>query len=151
MDAIVIVEAGPERLDDIRPLWEELNRHHQATSPHFSDAFKRFTFEQRAKDLQTKAEQGTLRLFFAEFAGEIVGQCVVSLEPEGLGEIDSIVVAEKHRNKKIGDLLMQAALDWLDTNGATSKTIVVVYGNESAFSFYARYGFYPRSTRLGQP
>jgi len=150
MPSPVIVEGGTELLDDIKPLWEELNRHHANISSHFSDYFKNFTFENRKASIEAKAHRGTVRIFFAKVDGLIAGQCVVSLMPELLGEIDSIFVAEEFRDQKIGDSLMQVALNWLDSSGAKSKTVVVVHGNESANTFYARYGFMPRSNRLSQ-
>jgi len=150
MTGVTIIEAGPEKLDDIRPLWEMLNQHHASISSHFPDYFKRFTFEQRKAALEAKGRNGQLRLFLAESDGQLAGQCIISLTPELLGEIDSIFVAEEFRNKKIGDSLMRAALDWFDVNGAKSKSVVVVHGNESAHAFYERYGFLPRSIRLAQ-
>lgn len=150
MASPVIIEGGVELLDDIKPLWELLNRHHADISSHFSDYFKNFTFESRKTALEAKARRGTLRIFFAKVDGQVAGQCIVSLMPELLGEIDSIFVAEEFRNKRIGDSLMQAALNWFDANGAKSKTVVVVHGNEAANTFYARYGFMPRSNRLSQ-
>ena len=150
MTNVTIISCGPEGLGSIQPLWEQLNHHHAETSAHFSDYFENFTFEQRSAALKAKARRGKLRLFIAESDGQIAGQCIVSLMPELLGEIDSIFVGEAFRGKKIGDSLMRAALDWLDENGAKSKTVVVVYGNESAHAFYERYGFKPRSTRLAQ-
>ena len=150
MPAIVITESGPERFDDIRPLWEQLNDHHIETSSHFSADFEQLSFEDRKKGLEAKAAQGKLRLFFAKSNDQIVGQCVASIMPEGLGEIDSIFVSPSCRGQRIGDALMQATLKWLDTNGAQKKTVVVIHGNDSANSFYARYGFQPRSTCLMQ-
>lgn len=150
MNNVTITSCGPEGLDAIQPLWEQLNRHHADISSHFSDYFKQFTFEQRKAALESKGRRGTVRIFMAEVDGQVAGQCVVSLMPELLGEIDSIFVAEEFRNKKIGDSLMRAALEWLDDNGAKSKTVVVVHGNEAAYGFYARYGFLPRSVRLSQ-
>lgn len=150
MNNITITECGLERLDDIQPLWEALNAHHALVSSHFADYFKRFGFDQRKAALESKAHRGSLRIFFAEVNDRIAGQCVVTLMPEMLGEIDSIIVDKAYRGKNVGDSLMRAVLDWLDTNGAKSKTVVVVHGNESANAFYAKYGFMPRSTRLSQ-
>jgi len=150
MPEVEIKEVGIECLDEIRPLWERLNHHHAAVSEHFSEYFQRFSFDQRKAGLETKAQHGIFRLFIARSNGQLAGQCIISLGPDLIGEIDSLFVAEEFRNKKIGDSLMRAALDWFDKNGATSKSIVVIHGNESAHSFYARYGFLPRSTRLTQ-
>ena len=150
MSDVLIKEAGPEKLDGTQPLWEQLNRHHAAVSSHFGDYFESFTFKQRKNKLEAKARLAKLRLFFAEVDGQIAGQCIVSLTPQLLGEIDSIFVAKDHRGKQIGDSLMRAALDWFTVNGAKSQSVVVVHGNESSHAFYARYGFLPRSTRLVQ-
>lgn len=150
MAAAVIVEAGPERLNDIRPLWEGLNRHHESISPHFKPDFAGYPFSYRKAYLAGKANCGELRIFIAESDDHPIGYCVASLDTEYHGEIESIFVMEGHRSQGLGDALMRAALGWLDANGATSKSISVVFGNEAAHAFYARYGFFPRSTRLVQ-
>lgn len=146
----VITEAGPERLNDIRPLWEGLNRLHASVSPHFKDDFDGYPFSYRKAYLAGKAGQGRLRIFLAETDGEPIGYCVASLDNQMQGEIESIFVIERCRGQGLGDALMRAALGWLDANGAASKSVSVVFGNETAHPFYARYGFLPRSTRLQQ-
>lgn len=42
------------------------------------------------------------------------------------------------------------AITWMDEMGAHTKTVSVAVGNEKAFSFYERFGFYPRKTLLEQ-
>lgn len=150
MSKPVIVESGPERLNDIRPLWEQLNRLHESVSPHFKDEFTNYSFAYRKAYLADKAMHGTLRIFFAEADDQPVGYCIASLAPHQQGEIESIFIEEPFRGQSVGDGLMRAALGWLETNNAESVAVSVVFGNEAAHPFYARYGFYPRSTRLKQ-
>jgi len=45
---------------------------------------------------------------------------------------------------------MKTALAWMDDRAATNKIIGVVEGNEEAFGFYKKYGFYPRAHILQQ-
>ncbi|MBI9080752.1 MAG: GNAT family N-acetyltransferase [Pseudodesulfovibrio sp.] len=151
MDALSITRVGPEKLDDIQPLWERLNLHHSKISQHFSDRFKCYTFSDRKAELLTKSHATGLAVFIARQDAQTAGYVIATLTLEKEGEIDSLFVAEEFRGKRIGDSLMQAALKWLDDTCAKSKTIAVVHGNEQAHSFYARYGFQPHITWLGQP
>lgn len=145
-----ITESGPERLNDIKLLWEQLNRLHESVSPHFKDEFSDYPFAYRKAYLAKKAMQGLLRIFFAEADDRPVGYCVASLDTHRHGEIESIFIEEPFRGQGVGDALMQTALGWLDANDAESKSVSVVFGNEAAHPFYARYGFHPRSTKLKQ-
>jgi len=149
MPVPVVVEAGIERLDDIHPLWESLNRLHESVTPHFKAIFAKNSFAYRKLYLEGKHAAGNIRIFFAEDNGNPVGYLVVSLSDQH-GEIESLFIKEAYRGNKLGDSLMRAALNWLDSNGATSKSINVVFGNEAAHPFYAKYGFFPRSTTLYQ-
>ncbi|QJB55195.1 GNAT family N-acetyltransferase [Pseudodesulfovibrio sp. zrk46] len=145
-----LVVGGTERLDDIRPMWEALNKLHAQVAPHFRLDFECYEFKDRKAYLQSKATLGELRIFLIRLKGKFIGYCVASLGNDFHGEIESIYVDELYRSMKMGDTLMRAALDWMDENGAITKSINVVYGNEAAFSFYEKYGFYPRSTTLLQ-
>ncbi|MBN2735100.1 MAG: hypothetical protein JXQ82_09630 [Methanomicrobiaceae archaeon] len=46
--------------------------------------------------------------------------------------------------------LILRALSWLDKNGSVENRVPVANGNEAAFSFYQKFGFYPRRTILEQ-
>ncbi len=45
---------------------------------------------------------------------------------------------------------MLQALVWMDECGATRKRVSVGDGNEEAWKFYEKFGFYPRMTILEQ-
>lgn len=150
MTDLTLTEGGLERIDDIRDLWEQLNAHHQIISPHFKDDFAYYEFADRKAYLKSKASLAKLRFFILESGGKAVGYCVASLRPDLHGEIESIYVHDEYRGRHLGDALMRAALRWMDDGGAVTKSVNVVFGNESAFPFYEKYGFYPRSSTLLQ-
>lgn len=150
MEQPELIEGGIELLDDIRPLWEHLNRLHGQVTPHFRADFQAYRFEDRKQYLQSKSTLGEVRILLTTVGGLCVGYCVASLRRDLHGEIESIYIMDEYRGAGLGDRLMRAALGWMDTNGALTKSVNVVFGNEQAFPFYAKYGFLPRSTTLLQ-
>jgi diamine N-acetyltransferase len=79
-----------------------------------------------------------------------VGYCVSSLSEDKTGEIESIFLENGYRSQGIGTDLMLRALAWMDKDGATRKRVSVGNGNEEAWKFYEKFGFYPRMTVLEQ-
>ncbi len=150
MDEYAIAEAGPEGLDEIRGLWEQLNAHHATVSSHFPGRFERLTFAERKAVLMEKARRGALRIFLARTPADPAGYCAASITDGAQGEIESIFVDPAFRGKRLGETLMRAALRWLDASGAREKSVCVVYGNEQAHAFYRRFGFLPSRTILHQ-
>ena len=144
MSEPTIEQSGPESIDRIQPLWEALNRHHANVSSHFAHRFHANTFDKRRTYLLGKADQGALRVFTACVDDRPAGYCVCSL-CDGHGEIESIFVMPDARGAGVGSRLMTAALAWLDDNGAASRSLNVVHGNDTAHPFYARFGFLPSS------
>jgi GNAT superfamily N-acetyltransferase len=144
-------EAGVEKLESIRHLWEKLNRHHVALSPHFSARRRSRTFEARKREFDSKAANGKLRIELAFPTGSetAVAYCLTSLSA-GMGEIDSLFVEEAFRGHGVGTDLMRHALDWLENHGATSKVVVVAHGNDPAIDFYSHFGFRPDNIFLRQ-
>ena len=146
------VEGDEALLDQIKPLWEALNRHHLGLSENFKQYYLDMSFQKRKADLLKKAGLGEMHIEIAvdEVSGQNVGYCVSSITHEKAGEIKSIFVSETFRGMGIGDALMQKALIWLEQNGAVERIVEVAAGNERVWGFYARYGFLPRKTMLKQ-
>jgi ribosomal protein S18 acetylase RimI-like enzyme len=99
-------------LDEIRVLWEALNSHHLGLSPNFKQHYQDMTFQKRKADLLKKATTGKIRIDLAidESTGQKVGYCVVSVDAEKKGEIESFFVDAAFRGMGVGDLLMKKAL-----------------------------------------
>jgi diamine N-acetyltransferase len=139
-----------ELLDRIQPMWEGLNCHHAAVSPHFESDFQTYQFAERKTKLLKKYAAGQMRIDIAQFEDELIGYIISAITHEGEGEIESIYVTENFRGLKIGAEFMCRAIAWLDDNDIDTKTIAVAGGNERVYPFYARFGFYPRVTMLKQ-
>ena len=139
-----------EFLDTIQLLWENLNQHHGLVSLYFKEDFRNNSFEQRKARLSDRYKDGKLRIDLACHNVDLIGYCISGIREESVGEIESIFIVEEYRGLGVGDTLMQHALDWLDGQGVTLKVIDVAVGNERAYQFYARFGFYPRVTTLRQ-
>jgi len=148
---IVYITGGAELLDAVGPLWEKLNAHHAARSPHFAEQYAVRTFAERKADLFKRPKS---TLFRVELARDTepdhdIGYCV-SLVTEDAGVLESIFIEAEYRGQGIGDTLMRHALDWMNSHNVSMKRVVVAVGNEAAFGFYARYGFQPRHIVLQQ-
>lgn len=143
---------GSESLDQIAPLWKKLNRHHARISLHFSSQISQKTFPERKSELLEQCKNGKMRVDMVKSMPEnkIIGYCVSSINAENIGEVDSIYVEPSHREKGIGNKLMERALSWLDFENVDSKILIVLYENEDVFKFYSQFGFTPRSMRLVQ-
>jgi ribosomal protein S18 acetylase RimI-like enzyme len=139
-------------LDSIRLLWQILNQNHLDLSPYFKQDYVEMNFEKRKASLLKKAVSAELRVDIAVdvITGQNVGYCVSSINEEKTGEIESIFVASNYRGWGIGDSLMRTVLTWMDEKGTLAKIVEVAAGNEQAFSFYNRYGFFTRKTVLKQ-
>lgn len=138
-------------LNQIVPLWLELNTHHLKLSPYFKQDYETFTFTRRKNMFEEKAAEGKLRVELAEDANQnaLIGFCICSVG-RGQGEVESIYVQPAYRGQGIGNHFMASALAWINEAGISNITVHVASGNEGAFPFYARYGFYPRQTILKQ-
>lgn len=141
---------GISEIEVIRPLWDQLNRHHHENARAFRDVYSAWTFDDRKQYFEKLAERGLLRVDLARdpSSGRYIGYCVSSLSPDRDGEIESVFVDTAYRSLGIGTALMERALAWLDSNNAARIRVPVADGNEDAFAFYRRFGFFPRMTVL---
>jgi ribosomal protein S18 acetylase RimI-like enzyme len=143
MQPVEYQETDINGIELIRPLSIQLNRHHHANARVFQDVYARWTFDDRKAYFTTIAQQGSLRidLAFDPEQGRYAGYCVSSFSKER-GEIESIYVDEAYRMHSIGTNLLTRALMWLNNNGSIQNRVSVAEGNEAAFPFYQKFGFY---------
>ena len=152
MDRVEYITTDEHDLEAIRHLWTQLNEHHHERASHFRLHYKQMTFDNRKKYFETIASTGILRLDLAQdpVSHQFVGYCVSSISPEKNGEIESIFVEPDYRSHHIGSDLVSRALAWMDASGGRRKRVSVGEGNEEAWQFYRKFGFYPRMTVLEQ-
>lgn len=131
----------------IRPLWEKLNQLHEEQSDHFKNHFSHFSFEQRIEQFNDRDD---LAVFTATRDGDTFGYCIASVKNR-TGEIDSIFIRPVYQKSGIGEKLLEKAESWLNSQDIDKIHICVAQGNELAFGFYAKYGFFHRFSVLEKP
>lgn len=151
MNTIDLITGGTELLEFVKPLWENLNKHHQLNSRYFPDKFKNLTFDMRKKKIMNDANTELRIDLVKEIENQVfVGYCISTITIDSVGEIDSLYIEPEYRKFGIGDTLMRRSLEWLDSKNVRMKIIGVAEGNEQVFDFYKKYGFYERRTILEQ-
>lgn len=150
VNEIRFVEGEEDLLNEIKTLWEKLNSYHKSKSIHFKNRFLNLYFEKRAIGLYERAKEGKLIVLLAYDNQKLIGYCISTIDKSNIGEVDSLYVEAEYRGDNVGDYFMKKSINWMDQYEVKDKIIGVAAGNEMAFSFYARYGFYPKATILSQ-
>ena len=86
----------------------------------------------------------------AESGGDVVGFTKLSFaeKPWGLScEVNTLVVAESHRRRGVGEALMDAAAEVGREHGCKGIRADVLLGNDDAVRFYERLGYEATSIR----
>jgi dTDP-4-amino-4,6-dideoxy-D-galactose acyltransferase len=82
-------------------------------------------------------------------AGTPLGYITCHFEPEiGRGQIGLVSVSEASRGKGLGKVMVLAALDWFEMQGAKETTVVTQGRNVAAQRLYQRCGFITRTVQL---
>jgi ribosomal protein S18 acetylase RimI-like enzyme len=124
-----IVAAGPERIDELRPLWLQLHHHHQSVSP-----------------VQPFVDDET------SWARRRVGYAMVRIHEGGddswalsdrWAEVSTLVVDERRRGQGIGSALLDAVDAELASRGVRDLMIGVMEGNDGARRLYESRGLVP--------
>lgn len=151
MNDFEVLNGSRELLDLVQPLWEKLNKHHEANAKHFVDRYRNLTFEVRKnKFINDKNLNVNIDLFKDNETNLYIGYCISTIDKDLVGEIDSLFVENEYRKFGLGDKMMNRALEWLNHNQVKKIIIGVAAGNESVLDFYKRYGFYRRTIILEQ-
>ena len=131
---------GNELLDDVAPLWRQLNAHLCGVASHFQEHYRSMDFARRRRELE--GSKDGLHVIVAS-DGEDIAYSVSTLNGEE-GWVDSIYIAEEYRGNGIGEELMRRSMDWLKAHGAERIMLTVTPGNDTVIGFYERFGFHPR-------
>lgn len=124
---------------------EELEAPMEPTLRQSSKEATRFYYDYLLKRLKEK--QGTI--FVAEEDGQVIGMVSVIVEEEespyakvkDWGYIPDLVVLESHRNKGVGELLLEAAEKFIKERGFKGISLDVMIKNNRAVDFYRRHGY----------
>jgi len=147
-----------EQLEAIEPLWDMLNEHHKGRSTHFAAFYDMFTFDQRMEKFDDRSLRVRIEVALVDgpnkahkkAGSNMVAFSLASVTNKSAGELDSLFVERQYRRRGIGTTLAKRAFAWMDREGALSKSLSVVYGNEEVLSFYRMFKFYPSRLELNQ-
>jgi ribosomal protein S18 acetylase RimI-like enzyme len=133
-------------LDLIKPLWEDLKKHHALISPHFKEEYHDKCFDDRKEELLKKSSRGNILIeIISDCESDCcVGYCISSLNDQGKGEIDSIYLKKEYRNLGLGKEMVKRAMEWMERQDTDELKIVVAVGNEDLLPFYSSFNFFPR-------
>ncbi|HEX4305116.1 MAG TPA: GNAT family N-acetyltransferase [Solirubrobacterales bacterium] len=166
MDGVEIIEAGPERIDAVEPLWLALAAHHGALTPaELPVRAPEDGWPMRRERYRQALEDGAV-LFLAEVTGdgaatddapggplgggttEALGYAFARLgsAPEALAierplEVETVAVLPAARGRGIGTALMDAVDAWARERGIGHLTLAVRTNNDDARRLYERRGF----------
>jgi ribosomal protein S18 acetylase RimI-like enzyme len=132
----------------IGELGELLVRTHHAFNPSRFIHPDRLPGDLYTSRVQAEVARGHAVVHVAEMDGRIVGYVFAGLEPESwkelrheAGYIHDIVVDQDYRNRRIGDALVAAAVDWFEARGVVRIMLWTAPQNVDAQRLFHRIGF----------
>jgi GNAT superfamily N-acetyltransferase len=151
-------EAAPRDLDRLATLFGRLVAHHAALGPAFAARSEAAVEDEARAWLAREGEQPHVRVLCWDADGDLQGLCVVRVARRPplfvetvRGGLDHLVVRPDARRRGVGRALVQAAMEWLRTEGATRLEITVVRGNPEGAAFWRALGFRPAMDVLDRP
>lgn len=155
-----IVRTGPERIDDLEPLWKALVEHQGSLDPRPRGIRVRTPEDswpyRRAEYERWLAEPGAFALIAEDDAGPVGYALVSMIEPaddhwitrERWAELQTLVVLPGRRRSGLGSRMMDAVHEELRRLGIRELVIGVVATNDDALRFYGRLGYRPWVVKL---
>jgi len=141
---ITYIKGENELINEVKPLWEALNMHHQNNAVSFLGSLQSNTFENRHKKFADAAMKVFVEIVKVDQQEKPVGYSISTIDSDGMGELDSLYVEKEYRKLAIGDQLMNNALDWFRENKTKVNRLKVAEGNENVLKFYKKHGFETR-------
>ena len=151
MSAAVRTMVRPATLGDyaaLCALFEELDEFHRRARPDF---FRPFEGPARSWEQVGRWLAGPdSTVLVAEDESEVIGLCLLlprspapfaGAVPRKVVVIDNLVVRAECRDRRIGERLVAASMDWARGQGATHVELGVHAVNRHARRFYERLGF----------
>lgn len=156
-----IVRAGPDVIDELRPLWLAMVHHHATVAPHLGPVFddEEAWRIRRADYDQWLLEPGAFALVARDAQGTALGYALVTVnpasatwrEPATIGLVESLSVLPEARGRGIGEALLERVAQELAAIGVHEIRLSVVATNAAALRFYERVGFQPFVVTLRKP
>jgi ribosomal protein S18 acetylase RimI-like enzyme len=146
-----IGRAGPERLDDVEPLWRALREHHTSIASNVAPIRSaEESWKRRRAEYVTWLSASDATLLLAEDAVPI-GYLMLRMTAgpstwaigDRIAEIETLSILPSARSRGVGKSLMAAAREEARERGATTLSVALIHTNVDARRFYEREGFNP--------
>ncbi len=146
------MRAGPERIDELEPLWHALFSHHAEVGREVAPVRTAQTSWRRRRPLYERWLAGDdAVLLIAEREGRAVGYAMVTVGAapatwdlgERVVEVETLAVLPEERGAGVGHELIAEAERAARERGADALAVGLVHTNEGARRFYEREGFGP--------
>lgn len=156
---IEILEAGPERLDEVRSLWGAMHGYHAEVAGEAREVapFRSAedSWQRRRTEFERWMRAGEGCLLIAEREGTPVGFAFSRIcdsdwsfeTNERMGELEALSVEPELRRWGIGSMLMEQVELRLAAAGVEFIGLSVIAGNDDALRFYERWGMAPSHVR----
>jgi ribosomal protein S18 acetylase RimI-like enzyme len=139
-------------LDELAPLWRQLQEVHLATAVHRPlVADPELSWDRRRRWYErVLADGGACFAARPAAGGPIVGYAVVALDHHlddtfesvgGIAELLTLVVADGRRGEGLGRRLLATVHDHVRAQGIDLLRVLVMTGNDAALGFYAGGGY----------
>jgi ribosomal protein S18 acetylase RimI-like enzyme len=147
-----IAEAGPERLDELEPLWRALHAHHASLADEMRPVRPvEESWRRRRSQYERWLAGPDSTLLVAEEAGRPIGYVMVRVGEgpstwdagERTAELETLSVLPEARGAGVGGALVEAAARVASQRGAQTLAVGVAHANAGALRFYEREGFEP--------
>lgn len=159
--SVSVHPARPDLLDELRPLFVELHRHHATVAPDLaglSPVSADEAWERRRSFYESELAGGGAIVVKAVRGDALAGYAYASLAPgfaswgprAPVGVIHDLVVAAPARRHGLGSVLLERTREELAARGASALRLNVLEGNAEAVAFYAHHGLVAVTLTLGR-
>ena len=153
MTELRVVEAGPERIPELEPLWRSLYEHHRGIADGVAGVRPyEDTWRQRRRQYRGwLGGEVEAALLIADRGGNAVGYAFLTVGPgaatwelgDRVAELETLAVLAEERGGGVGAALVEAGRRWALERGAGALAVGLARTNEGAQRFYEREGFTP--------
>ncbi|HYH58143.1 MAG TPA: GNAT family N-acetyltransferase [Thermoleophilaceae bacterium] len=142
-----LTPVGTEALDELKPLFLALRRHHGEVAPHLGELWSEEESWVKRRSFYEKLIEGEDAIVLvAREDGGVAGHAVATIDagsmtwrhPEKICWVHDLVVLPEHRGKGIGEALVKRL--WQES-GVEEMRLAVVATNVDTIRFYERLGF----------
>lgn len=152
----ISIRAGsPRDYDGMNALFAEIDALHRAARP---DIFQEIDGPARTPQHIERVLCGPAsNMLVAVAADGLAGMAVLMVRPPSefagaaprvVVEIDTFVVRERHRRRRVGRRLLAGCIEWARQRRATHVELVAHSFNAGAIRFYESFGFSPSTQRM---